>query len=88
MVGKDPHFLKSITPLFQTLYNDQIGTVNEQTIVRSFNVVKPSLVRIFADEISYSLHIILRFEIENDLINGKLAAKDASDAWKKNQKNF
>lgn len=88
MVGKNPHFLKSITPLFQTLYNDQIGTVSEQTIVHSFNVVKPSLVRIFADEVSYSLHIILRFEIENDLINGKLEAKDAAEAWRAKSKEL
>ena len=88
MVGKNPHFLKSITPLFQTLYNDQIGTVNEQTIIRSFNIVKPSLVRIYADEVSYSLHIILRFEMENELINGKLAAKDAPEAWREKSKTL
>ncbi|MGH7203426.1 MAG: carboxypeptidase M32 [Candidatus Levyibacteriota bacterium] len=86
MVGKNPHFLTSITPLFQTLYNDEIGTVNKQTIIRSLNHVKPSLIRINADEVSYSLHIILRFEIENDLINGKLKPKDAADAWREKSK--
>lgn len=88
MVGKNPYFLKSITPLFQTLYNDQIGKISEQTIIRSFNIVKPSLVRIFADEVSYSLHIILRFEMENELINGKIKAKDAPEAWRAKSKEL
>lgn len=88
MVGLNPGFLSAITPLFQTLYSDQLGMISEQTIVRSFNTVKPSLIRIYADEVTYSLHIILRFEIENALINGKLKPKDAPDAWRAKSKEL
>lgn len=81
MVGKNPHFLKSITPIFQTVYNQQLGRISEEMIISAFNNVKPSLIRIYADEISYSLHIILRFEMENELMNGKLQVKDAPETW-------
>lgn len=81
MVGKNPHFLQTITPIFQSMYNQQIGNIDEKKLVNAFNVVKPSLIRIYADEVSYSLHIILRFEMENELMNGTLAVKDAPEAW-------
>lgn len=82
MIGKNPLFLQSIMPLFKTLYGKQLNTIDEPTIIKSFNIVKPSLIRIYADEVSYSLHIILRFEMENELINGTLQVKDAPEAWR------
>ncbi|HSX09042.1 MAG TPA: carboxypeptidase M32 [Candidatus Saccharimonadales bacterium] len=82
IIGKNPHFIRSITPLFQTLYFKQLGQIKDDTLIKAFNIVKPSLIRIHADEVSYSLHIILRFEIENELMNGKLKVKDAPDAWR------
>ncbi|HVA96701.1 MAG TPA: carboxypeptidase M32 [Candidatus Acidoferrales bacterium] len=88
MVGKNPHFIRSITPLFQTLYNKQLGRIKEHTLIQSFNIVTPSLIRIHADEVSYSLHIILRFEMENELINGRLAVKDAPEAWQEKSKKL
>lgn len=88
MVGKNPHFIRSITPLFQTMYNKQLGRVKEHTLIQAFNMVAPSLVRIHADEVTYSLHIILRFEMENELINNKLAIKDAPEAWREKSKKL
>jgi len=88
MIGKNPHFINSITPLFQTLYGHQLGRIKEHTLVHAFNIVAPSLIRIHADEVSYSLHIILRFEMENELINGKLLVKDAPEAWREKSKKL
>lgn len=88
MVGKNPHFIRSITPLFQTLYAQQLGRISEETLIHAFNIVKPSLIRIHADEVSYSLHIVLRFEMENELMNGKLQAKDAPEAWRAKSKKL
>lgn len=88
MIGKNPGFIASITPLFQTLYAQQLGRISEKHLIQSFNIVKPSLIRIHADEVSYSLHIILRFEMENELINDKLAVKDAPEAWREKSKTL
>jgi carboxypeptidase Taq len=88
MVGKNPLFIQNITPLFQTLYNKQLGPVTDHQLIKAFNNVKQSLIRIFADEVSYSLHIILRFEMENELINNKISVKDAPDAWRAKSKSL
>ncbi len=52
------------------------------------NVVKPSLVRVEADEVSYGLHIIVRFEIERDLINSKIKVKDLPKIWNEKYKQY
>lgn len=89
MVGKNPAFLHCMTPLFQSTYPDILGNVSEHEFVRLFNMVKPSFIRIEADEVTYALHIILRFEMEHDLLNGKIQVEDAPDAWReKSQKYF
>jgi carboxypeptidase Taq len=88
MVGKNPHFIESVTPLFQTLYSQQLGNIKSETLIKAFNNVKPNLIRIYADEVSYSLHIILRFEMENELMNGKIEVKDAPDAWREKAKKY
>jgi carboxypeptidase Taq len=45
------------------------------------HAIKPGLIRVDADEATYPLHIVLRFELEKDLVSGKLAARDIPDAW-------
>src|SRR5258705_6356200 len=47
-----------------------------------FHAVKPSFIRIEADEVTYTLHIILRFEMEYGLINGEIQPEDAANVWK------
>jgi carboxypeptidase Taq len=88
MVGKSPAFLSFMTPIFQSFYPEQMGTIDERSLARTVNLVKPSFVRIMADEVTYSLHIILRFEIENDLFNGKLDPKDAPEVWNEKSKKY
>jgi carboxypeptidase Taq len=55
---------------------------------RGINQVQPSLIRVEADEVTYCLHVILRFEIEKLLISGKLAVSDLPDAWNGKMKEF
>ena len=88
MVGKNPSFLQFMTPIFQANYPKQLGIVDEQTLTRAFNLVTPSFIRIEADEVTYSLHIILRFEMENDLINGKIKPEDAPKVWREKSKEY
>jgi carboxypeptidase Taq len=88
MVGKNPDFLSFMTPIFQSFYPEQLGGIDETSLARVVNLVKPSLIRIMADEVTYSLHIILRFEIENELLNGKLNPQDAPEAWNAKAKQY
>jgi carboxypeptidase Taq len=88
MVGKNPEFLSHMTPEFQKAFPKQLGKIHEQDFVKLFHVVKPSFVRIEADEVTYSLHIILRFEMENELINGKIEPEQAADVWKQKSQEY
>jgi carboxypeptidase Taq len=82
MVGKNPNFLRFAAPLLQGTYPTELGNYSEDEIVKMFTIVKPSNIRIEADEVTYSLHIILRFEMENALLNEKITPEDAAEAWR------
>ncbi len=88
MVGKNPNFLRFVTPIFKSFYDKQLAGVDEAELIKAFDLVKPSLIRIHADEVTYSLHIVLRFEMENEIINGKIAVKDAPEAWREKSKKL
>ena len=56
--------------------------------VRAINHVRPSKIRVEADEVTYCLHIIIRFEIEQDLIPGKIMVKDLPEIWNQKYKDY
>jgi carboxypeptidase Taq len=65
----------------QAAFPAQLGGIDEEAYYRAINKVEPSLIRIDADEVTYNLHIILRFELEQELIEGRLAPADLPAAW-------
>ncbi len=62
-------------------FEAQLGAVDEESFYRAINKVHPSLIRIDAGEVTYNLHIILRFELEQELIDNRLAVGDLPEAW-------
>jgi carboxypeptidase Taq len=62
--------------------------VNLDAFVFAINDVRPSLIRVEADEATYNLHILLRFEIEKALLTGDLGVKDLPGAWNEKVKNY
>lgn len=88
MVGKNPEFLRFMAPVFHAFYPEQLKNTTVDDIIQSFNLVKPSFIRIEADEVTYSLHIILRFQMENELMNGQIKAKDAPEVWRAKSKKL
>ncbi len=62
--------------------------VTADRLYRSLNVVRPSLIRVEADEVTYNLHVCLRFELELDLIEGRLAVADLPEAWNARMKEY
>ena len=55
---------------------------------KTINKVEPSFIRVEADEVTYNLHTLVRFEIESDVLTGKLAIKDLPDAWNAKYKEY
>jgi carboxypeptidase Taq len=81
LVGRSRAFWQWFYPSLQEAFSAQLGTVDEERFYRAVNKVQPSLIRIDADEVTYNLHIILRFELEQDLIDGRLAVAELPEAW-------
>jgi carboxypeptidase Taq len=81
LVGRSrPFWLHWYEPLQET-FPAQLGDVELDTFLAAVNRAEPGLIRVEADETTYSLHIILRFELEQQLIEGSLDPKDLPEAW-------
>mmetsp|Transcript_18334 Transcript_18334/g.30800 ORF Transcript_18334/g.30800 Transcript_18334/m.30800 type:complete len:563 (+) Transcript_18334:153-1841(+) len=83
MVGQSKAFWTYLTPLVHNFF-PQTRKASAEELYQFVNVVKPSLIRVDADELTYPLHIIVRFELEKELFDGSLLVKDLPQAW--NQK--
>jgi carboxypeptidase Taq len=87
-VGRSRSFWKYFYPRLQTAFPDQFGHVDLETFYRAVNKVQPSFIRVEADEATYNLHIILRFELEQEVMEGKLALRDLPEAWNARVKDY
>jgi carboxypeptidase Taq len=81
LVGRSRPFWRFFYPRLQESFPEQLGAVDEERFYRAINKVHPSLIRIDADEVTYNMHIILRFELEQELIESRLPVKDLPQAW-------
>ncbi len=80
MVGRSKAFCEYIFPKLQAEF-EQFSDVTAEEFYRAVNKVQPSLIRTRADEVTYSLHPIIRFEIEQELIRGEIAFEDLPQIW-------
>ena len=81
VVGRSRYALEFIYPKLQAVFPAQLGDVPLETFYRAVNKVSRSLIRTDADEVTYNLHVMIRFDLELALLEGKLAIKDLPDAW-------
>jgi carboxypeptidase Taq len=82
LIGRSKVFWNVYFPKLQQSFPVQFGNVDLDTFYRAINKVEPSLIRVDADEVTYNLHVMLRFDLELDLLEGKLAVQDLPDAWR------
>lgn len=80
IIGRSDWFWKKYYSILKSQF-PSLRNVSLDQFVKAVNVVKPSLVRVEADEVTYGLHIIIRYEVEKDLINGKIKVKDLPKVW-------
>lgn len=88
MIGRSAPFWKYYAPAMKTLYPGQLDSVDADMMYRAVNHVQPSLIRVEADECTYNLHIILRYELERALIEGSLEVADVPAAWNEKIKQY
>lgn len=81
LIGRSKAFASFVLPKLKELFPLQMADVDVDTFYCAVNQVEPSLIRIHADELTYCLHIMVRYEIEKRLISGTLAVKDVPETW-------
>lgn len=81
LVGRSRAFWQHFYPRAQQLFPDALSSSSLDDFYFAINAVSPSFIRVEADEVTYNLHIMLRFDLERDLISGKLKPNDVPEAW-------
>ncbi|HSL64468.1 MAG TPA: carboxypeptidase M32 [Gaiellaceae bacterium] len=81
LVGRSLPFWRFFYPRLQERFPRELGGLELDAFYRSVNQVRPSLIRIHADEVTYNMHVILRFELEQEILGGRVALRDLPEEW-------
>jgi carboxypeptidase Taq len=81
MIGRSRPFCGVLAPRIAEVLAGSVARLDGDTLYHAVNRVTPSLIRVEADEVTYGLHIVVRFELEQELIEGRLAVRDLPEAW-------
>lgn len=81
VIARSREFWEWAFPLLRARFPDQLGDQSVDSFYRAINMMRPSLNRVESDELTYNLHIILRFEIERELIAGSMHVRDIPEVW-------
>ncbi len=81
-VARSRAFWSFFEPRFREIFPAQTAAISSDELYLAVNAVKPTLIRVDADEVTYNLHIILRFELEQKLFSSDLAVRDLPAAWR------
>ncbi len=87
-IGQSLPFWEHFFPKLQAEFPEKLKKVSLEQFYRGLNLVEPSFIRVEADEVTYSLHVILRFEIEKALIENSLNVDDIPDVWNEKMKHY
>ena len=88
IIGRSLPFIEAIFHKMQEFFPQQLSDVTAQQMYRAVNKAQPSLIRTEADELTYCLHVMVRYEMEKRLIGGTLAVKDVPAEWNRLYKEY
>lgn len=88
IIGRSRAFMKLLLPILSDIFPEQMNGIDEDYLYKVLNIVEPMPIRTMADELSYSLHILIRYEIEKLLISNELKVSDAPKYWNKLYKDY
>jgi carboxypeptidase Taq len=81
LVGRSMPFWRRFYPRLQETYPEQFADVDLARFNAGIHAVEPGLIRIQADEVCYGMHVMLRFELEQDIVEGRVALRDLPQRW-------
>lgn len=87
-IGRSLPFCKLIFPKVKALFPSQMEGVSDTDFYRAVNIAKPSLIRTDADELTYSLHVMVRYEIEKKIFAGELTVDELPEVWNRLYKEY
>ncbi len=87
-VGRSKSFWQWLYPKLKDFFGEAVADLSFDEVYGSNNVVKPDFIRVEADEATYNMHIMVRFEIERAMMNGKLEVKDVPEYWNAKYKEY
>ena len=88
LIGRSLPFIQAVFPKMKEFFPEQLAGVTAEQFYRAVNKAQPSLIRTEADELTYCLHVMVRYEIEKQLIGGTLAVKDVPETWNRLYKEY
>src|SRR5438874_364358 len=88
LVGRSLPFWRHFYPSLVAMFPEPLREVDEEAFYRAVNRSYPSLIRVEADEVTYNMHVLLRFELENEMLEGKLKVMDLPEAWNARVKSY
>jgi carboxypeptidase Taq len=88
MVGRGSSYATVLAPRIASRFGGSVAGLQAGVFYRAANKIKPSFIRVEADEATYGLHIVLRFELEQELIENRLAVNDLPEAWNSRFKEY
>lgn len=88
LVGRSQAFWRHFYPSLRSVFPEPLQGVDEEAFYRAVNRSYPSLIRVEADEVTYNMHVLLRFELETELLDGTLKVKDLPEAWNARIKSY
>ena len=87
-LGRSREFIHLIFPKTKEIFAEQLADVTEQEFFEAVNTVTPSLIRTDADEFTYTFHIIIRYEIEKEIMNSRVSIEDLPALWNKKHEEY
>ena len=88
LVGRSRPFWRHYYPRLQARFPEQLSGVDREEFYRAINAVAPTLIRVEADEVTYNLHIMLRFELEIGLLEGGISVHELPAAWNAGMESY
>ena len=88
LVGRSRAFWQCYYPRLQAVFPDQLADVSLEAFYRGINKVEPSLIRVEADEVTYNLHVMLRFELEQAMVEGRVTVADLPELWNEKMEEY
>ena len=88
IIGRSRPFCRALLPIMKTLFPAQMAGVDAEMLYRAACLSEPSLIRTEADELTYSIHVMIRYELEKAMIGGDLSTADIPGEWNRMYKEY